>query len=262
MAPMPPSRETRAHVWFSVFAGAFTGVLAGQSVAHEPIRVAYECTEADADAFGFTCTMEDPCPVFLELAAAELAGNRLIATGNLHTKTVTLYSIVLASDDDGVTWTEPHERMRSSALEQIQFLNAQNGWITGVSVDPLARNPFLLITGDGGHSWRQMPILEDTKYATVAQLYFETASRGELVLDVAQPKTVRQELYETQTGGESWELEQVSSAPIQLKGLRPAAQSPVRVRTDSAAGTFVVERANGRAWNRVASFAVHLANCE
>jgi len=226
------------------------------------MRVAYECTEADADAFGLTCTTEDPCPVFLELTAAGSAGGRILATGNLHMKTITLYGVLLASDDDGVTWTEPQARIRSAALEQIEFLNPQNGWITGVAVDPLARNPFVLVTGDGGRTWQQKPVLEDTKYATIGQLHFDSVSHGELVLDVPQPKGIRQELYETQTGGESWELKQVNNAPIQLKNVRSVAQSGLRLRADAATGAYIMERGSGTAWKRVASFAVHIADCQ
>src|ERR1019366_10676678 len=80
--------------------------------------------------------------------------------------------------------------------------------------------------------WQQKPILEDTKYATIGQLHFDSASHGELVLDVPQPKGIRQELYETQTGGESWELKQVANTRIQLKS-RSADQNPLRIRTDA-----------------------------
>ena len=259
MAPMPLFQKTNGGR--CVLAFVLVAVIAGRCSAQEPIRIGYECTEADADAFGLTCSMDDPCPVFLELAAVGTTAGRLIATGNLHTKTITLYGIVLASDDDGVTWTEPQARIRSAALEQIEFLNAQNGWITGVAVDPLARNPFVLVTSDAGRTWQQKPILEDTKYATVGQLHFDSPSHGELVLDVPQPKGIRQELYETQTGGESWELKQVANTRIQLKS-RSAEQNALRIRTDAPTGTYVVERGSGAAWKRVASFVVHIADCQ
>jgi hypothetical protein len=274
MAPMPllrcaRSRDLLSGPFFSVLGCvlALAGTVAGQSGAREPIRIAYDCAEADADALGLTCTMEDPCPVFLELASAEAAGGRLIAAGNLHTKNVTLYGIVLASEDNGVTWTEPHERIRAAALEQAEFLDLQNGWINGESIDPLDRDPFLLITNDGGRTWRQKLVVDDTKYATVAQFHFDTPSHGELVLDASQRNNVRQELYETMTGGESWELKQVNHAPIRLKNARapnPSAinQGSVRIRADAASGAFVVERGGGRTWDRVASFAVHITDCQ
>ena len=270
MTLMPVFPSACAKACFSLL--ACTLALAGQLGAQAPIRIAYECTEADADALGLTCTMEDPCPVFLELASADAAGGRLIAAGNLHTKNVTLYGIVLASEDNGVTWSEPHERIRAAALEQIEFLDLQNGWINGESIDPLDRDPFLLITNDGGRTWRRKPVVDDTKYATIAQFHFDTPSHGELVLDASQRSSVRQELYETMTGGESWELKQVNNAPIRLKNARNANQggpnqggsnqATTRVRTDAASGAFVIERGGGRTWNRVASFAIHVTDCQ
>ena len=223
--------------------------------------MAYRCTDADMDALGLVCTMEEPCPVFLELDAAEAAGGRLIVAGNLHTKNVTMFGIVLASEDRGATWTEAHERIRAAALEQIEFVDLQNGWISGESIDPLARNPFLLVTNDGGRTWRQKLVADDTKYGTVAQFHFDTASHGELVVDASQRDNVRQELYETMTGGESWELKQLERTPIRLKGVRSPREATMRVRADAATETFIVERGGGRTWDRVASFAIHAADC-
>jgi hypothetical protein len=246
-----------------ILAGAL--VLTRTLAAQEPVRVAYECTEEDADALGLTCTMDDPCPVFLELASAEAAGGRLLVAGNLHTKNVTLYGVVLASDDNGATWTEAHERVRAAALEQIEFFDLQTGWINGESIDPLARNPFFLLTTDGGKTWTQKLVVEDTKYGTIAQFHFDSPAHGELVLDASQGKNVRQELYESMTGGDGWELKQVEKTPIHLKGARAPNQGPLRVRTDApsgAYGTYIIERGSGRTWNRVASFTIQVANCQ
>ncbi len=79
----------------------------------KPMRVVYECTAADTQAAGLGCSEEDPCPVYLELANVEAVGRKIFVTGNLHTPMATLYSILLASEDGGNTWTEPHPRMRS-----------------------------------------------------------------------------------------------------------------------------------------------------
>jgi photosystem II stability/assembly factor-like uncharacterized protein len=241
-----------------VSAIAFAGTLAAQ----EPVRVAYACTEDDANAFGLTCTMDDPCPVFLELVSADSAVGRLLVAGNLHTKNVTLYGVVLASEDNGLTWTEAHERVRAAALEQIEFFDVQTGWINGESIDPLARNPFFLLTTDGGKTWTQKLVAEDTKYGTVAQFHFDSASHGELVLDASQGRTIRQELYETNTGGDSWELKQVDKAPIRLKNAKAPNQGPLRVRTDAGSGAYIIERGGGRSWDRVATFTIHIADCQ
>ena len=244
----------RVAVLFSIF----TFTLAGQA----PVHVAYECAPEDIDAFGLTCTDEEPCAVFLELASAEAAGGRLFVTGNLHTRNATLFGILLASEDGGTTWTEPQARIRSGALEQIEFLDLQTGWVSGESIDPLARNAFMLLTGDGGKTWRQRLLSEDTKYGTIAQFHFDSKTSGELVLDASQGKTTRQELYGTMTGGESWELKQTSNTPLRLKNARSPAQATWRVRADAASDTYRLERGGGRTWETVTSFAIHVADCK
>jgi len=223
--------------------------------------IAYDCPPKDIEIFGLNCTDEEPCPVLLELTAAEAAGNRILVTGNLHTRNTTLFSLLLASDDNGLTWAEPTPRIRNAALEQIEFWDPQTGWISGESIDPLARNPFLLLTADGGHTWRQKPLSEDEKFGTIAQFHFDSKTNGELVVDAGQGNAVRQELYASMTGGESWELKEVSNKPLRLKGSRLPNQSGWRVRADSTHGAYLLERGAGRSWEMVASFPIHVADC-
>jgi len=221
--------------------------------------IAYDCPPKDIELFGLNCSDEEPCAVMLELTSAEAAGNRVLLTGNLHTRNTTLFSLLLASDDAGLNWTEPAPRMRNAALEQIEFWDAQTGWISGESIDPLARNPFLMLTMDGGHTWRQKLLLEDEKFGTIAQFHFDSKTNGELVLDTGQGKTVRQELYASMTGGENWELKEVSNKPLRLKSTRPP--SGWRVRADAPHGAYLLERGAGRNWEMVASFPIHVADC-
>lgn len=221
--------------------------------------VTYDCPPKDIELFGLNCSEEEPCPVMLELTSAEAAGNRVLLTGNLHTRNTTLFSLLLASDDGGLTWMEPSQRIRNAALEQIEFWDPQTGWISGESIDPLARNPFLMLTVDGGHTWRQKLLLEDEKFGTIAQFHFDSKSNGELVLDAGQGKTVRQERYVSMTGGESWELKEVSNKPLRLKSVRPP--GGWRVRADAAHGAYLVERGAGRNWEMVASFPIHVVDC-
>ena len=130
--------------------------------------VSYDCPPGDIEQFGLNCSEKEPCQVLLELTSADVAGNRILVTGNLHTREATLFSLLLASDDGGLTWQEPAARLRNAALEQIEFWDPQTGWISGESIDPLARNPFLLLTGDGGRTWRQKVLQEDEKFGTIA----------------------------------------------------------------------------------------------
>jgi photosystem II stability/assembly factor-like uncharacterized protein len=225
------------------------------------VPVVYDCPPSDIEQFGLNCSEQEPCQVMLELTSADAAGNRILVTGNLHTREATLYSLLLASDDGGLTWQEPNARLRNAALEQIEFWDPQTGWISGESIDPLARNPFLLLTGDGGRTWRQKLLLEDEKFGTIAQFHFDSKTSGELILDSGQGKTVRQELYSSMTGGENWELKEVSNKQLRLKGVRAANQTGWRVRADAPRGAYVIERGGGRNWEAVTSFPIHVADC-
>jgi photosystem II stability/assembly factor-like uncharacterized protein len=232
-----------------------------QLAAQTPLTVSYQCTPQDVETLGLNCSPEEPCPVFLELSAAEAAGNRLFVTGNLHTRDVTLSSILLTSDDGGATWTEPMARLRNASLEQIEFLDQLTGWISGGMIDPLARDPFLLITRDGGKTWRQKMLFEDTKYGTIAQFHFNSLNVGELILDASRGKATRQELYGTMTGGDNWEIKQTSNVPLRIKDARPANSSGLRLRANSAAGTYHLEKGGGRNWVGLATFKIRLADC-
>jgi len=240
-------------------------LLALRLAAQTPVNVAYQCSPQDVETFGLNCTEDEPCAVFLELASAGAAGNRVFAAGNLHTRDTTLFSLLLASEDGGATWTEPMARLRNAALEQIEFFDQQNGppvgWISGEAVDPLARDPFLLLTSDGGKTWRQKPLFDDTKYGTIAQFHFDSPARGELVLDASQGKATRQELYETMTGGENWEVKQVSNTRISLKNARAGNAPGWRVRADAGSDTYRLEKGSGPKWQGVASFNIHVTDC-
>lgn len=232
------------------------------AAAQSAIKFPYECTDKDIDQFGLNCTLEEPCPVFLELSAAESGAGRLIVTGNLHLKSQTLFGVLLASEDNGLTWTEAHSRIPWATLEHVQFLDLQTGWISGVTIDPLARNPFFLLTIDGGKTWRQSPAFEDTKYGTISQFHFDSATHGQMILDASNRRTVRQELYESNTGGESWEIRETSEKRMELPGMRGQGTSlAYRVRVDAKSDTFVVERGGGKSWDMIASFDVHVSDC-
>jgi len=241
-----------------LLAGAlWVAPLAGQS----PVHIAYECPAEDRDTFGLTCSPEEPCAVFLELSAVEAAGARLFLAGNLHTSEVTLYGILLASEDSGKTWAEPIPRVKASPLEQIQFYDLQNGWISGQALDPLPRNPFLLRTDDGGKTWRRLPLSEDTKYGSISQFWFDTRTHGELLLDNSRGSNVRQELYESMTGGGDWAVRESGNRSLHLSQTHPKNDGPWRIQADAAAKTYRIERGFGTKWETVATFAIHVGDC-
>src|SRR5262245_37787792 len=108
--------------------------------AGKPMLVPFQCTNDDIRLAGLTCSEDDPCPVYLELSAAESTGIRLFAAGDIHTASATLFSILLGSDDNGHTWREAHERLRASSLDRIEFADPENGWVSGLSISPLPQD--------------------------------------------------------------------------------------------------------------------------
>src|SRR5258708_35186757 len=95
----------------------------------KPMRVSFECTDDDMQWAGMSCSEEEPCPVYLEVSAMEPAGTRLIVLANIHTESITLYSVLLTSEDAGATWREPYDRTRGAGLHHGPLLDFQRGCI-------------------------------------------------------------------------------------------------------------------------------------
>src|SRR5437899_4574807 len=224
------------------------------AAAQSPVKVEFACSPQDLDSFGISCSPEDPCPIFLELSSVDAVGARLFLSGNLHTASTTLYAVLLSSEDGGKTWTEPLKRMRSAAYEQIQFVDFANGWISGQVIEPLPRDPFLLLTTDGGKTWRHRPLFEESRVGSIAQFWFDSRNNGELVFDRSQCGTTRHELYESMTGGESWTVKEVTTTAIHLKKARPREEAIMRVHADAGSKTYRIERRGGDKWEVLASF--------
>ena len=235
-------------------------------VAQEASSFSYACTEDDVREFGLTCADDEPCPVFLELAEVEAAGSTLILTGNLHTQTTTMWGLLLVSDDGGKTWLEPAKRLKTAALEHIQFSGLSHGWVSGVMIEPLPRNPFFLATTDGGKTWRRYTMFEDTHFGSVQQFWFESDKTGELVLDGSQGSTKRYEHYSTETGGDTWDVKEVTKIQPRLTKARPRENSTWRIRVDSTAKAYRIEQrvaqVSGLVWQTVASMPVIVGECK
>ena len=92
---------------------------------------------------------------------------------------------VLASDDGGHTWREAHDRIRFAAIDRVQFVDSENGWAAGEKVSPLPQDPFLLLTTDGGKTWRSRPIFDeaaDNRLGSIQQFTF-AGKNGSLIVD-------------------------------------------------------------------------------
>jgi hypothetical protein len=231
----------------------------------KPMTPLFQCTPEDMQWAGLSCSEEDPCPIYLELTAATSVGTRIFAGGNIHSSAVTLYSILLGSEDGGQTWREVHPRIRGAGLDHIVFFDAETGWASGQTLSPLLQDPFLLLTSDGGKTWRQRAVFGDSqesRYGSIQQFFFSDAKNGTLVVDRGSGGDGdRYELYESPNGGESWMARQTSSTPLQLK--RPAAAQPDwRLRSDGGSQSFHVEHRQGDRWISSGAFAVKLGVCK
>ena len=228
----------------------------------KPMVVEYSCSEEDIRAAGLSCTREDPCPLYLELSSVEAVGNRIFLAGNIHSPSTTLSSALLASDDMGKTWREPQERIRAAGLDRIQFIDFQNGWISGELLRPLPHDPFLLITSDGGQVWRVHPIFAEPRFGFIQQFWFGSRTNGSLLIDQGHAgESGRYELYETANSGETWTLRQTSERPLQMKHGGGPANEDWRLRADAATKSYRVERHSGDGWHGIAGFSVSIGAC-
>ncbi len=230
----------------------------------KPILVPFQCGEEDIRWAGMSCTEDAPCPVFLELASAEAVGNRVLLAGNIHGESVTLSSVLLASEDNGLSWREAHERIRGAGLDHIEHLGAGLAWAGGQVLFPFSQEPFLLVSSDGGATWKQRDVLSEeaeSRFGSILGFNFTTRDRGTLLLDRgAGGDGGRYQLLETSNGGESWAIKQESRKPIALKA-PPAPAPDWRVRPDAGSKAFQVEHRVGTNWNPAASFLVRLNSC-
>jgi hypothetical protein len=231
--------------------------------AQNAARIEYACSADDVDKFGLTCSEDEPCDVFLELASAEGVGSTIFAAGNLHTVTTTLYGVLLMSGDGGKTWTEPNQRIPAADLDQVQFPDFQHGWASGVNVEPLARDPFFLVTTDGGKTWRRRPVFTDTRYGSIQQFWFESAKSGQLIFERSEGSASSYETYETANGGDTWTIKEAGNKNPKLAKAPAKDSATWRVRTDAASKTNRIERRTaGGGFEVVASFAVRAGVCK
>lgn len=215
------------------------------------------CPHEDAEALGISCSEGDPCPVFFEATGVEGVGARIFVTGNLHTSDTTMFGLLLSSDDSGKTWGEPIKRLRGGSLEHVQFADAQHGWIAGMMLDPLPRGPFILSTVDDGDTWHRTPISADPGYGSVTQMWFDSMSRGELVMDRSQGKVTRFEMYASSDGGGTWTLKSSKDEPLHLTG---AAEPQWRAAVID--GAYAIQHRAGADWETLARFPAQAGECK
>jgi hypothetical protein len=227
--------------------------------AQPPVHVDYTCTQEDIDSFGLTCFEDRPCPVFFEVSAVDSFGSHLFVAGDIHTATTTLYGVLLSTEDGGATWSESIARPRSTAFEQFQIIE-NHGWLSGQRVEPLPKDPFFLITADGGKSWAQKPLFEETRFGSIAQFWFDSPENGELIFDDSVGRATNQELYRTMTGGAAWEIKQKSGKALHLSASR--ANAGWKISAPPGSTTYLIDRVVNGKNQTVARFLIHIGDCK
>jgi photosystem II stability/assembly factor-like uncharacterized protein len=227
-------------------------------LAAQQVHVDYTCTAEDVDAFGLTCSEQRPCPIFFEVSAVDSIGSTVFVAGDIHTATTTLYGVLLATDDGGASWNEAIARLRSTAFEQMQ-VRGDHAWLSGQRLEPLPKDPFLLITANGGKDWHQRALFEESRFGSITQFWFETAAAGQLIFDASVGKDVKQELYATMTGGENWEIKQTSPKALKLAGAHASAWT---VTAPAGSKTYLIERGAGARKETLARFLIHIGDCK
>lgn len=229
----------------------------------QPMRVGYSCAEEDLQWAGMSCNEGEPCPIYVELNAVAANERKILAAGNLHSTSGTLSSLLLESDDAGATWKEPVTRFRGSAIEQLQFFDLVHAWAAGETLYPLPRDPFVLLTTDGGALWKEKPVGEEGSAGLVQRFWFDTAEHGELIVDAGKTAPGGRYLsYESETSGESWILRGAHDRLPVLPHAPATADDPDwRIRTGKDGKAWQIEKRSGSTWDRVASFLIEVARC-
>ncbi len=227
--------------------------------AQPPVHVDYTCTPEDVESFGLTCSEEQPCALFFEVSAVDSIASQVFVAGDIHTATTTLYGVLLSTDDGGKSWNEAIPRLRSTSFEQFQIIQS-HGWLSGQRIEPLPKDPFLMITADGGKSWRQRAMFEETRFGSIAQFWFESPENGELIFDDSVGKAINQELYSTKSGGENWEIKQKSTTPLHLKAARP--ETSWKITAAAGSTTYLIEHIVNGQKQTVARFLIHIGDCK
>jgi hypothetical protein len=230
----------------------------------EPMRAPFTCVEEELQAAGLVCTEQEPCSIYLELNAIAPAGRKLFLAGDLHATSGTLSSILLASDDGGATWKEAAPRIRGTSLDQLQAYDLEHAWAAGETQYPLPRDPFFLVSTDGGASWRQRPVTDDGGPGSIQRFWFDSARHGELIVDAGRRAPGgRYAAYESETGGESWMIRSTTDQAPKIKRAPPSFEnSDFRIRPAPNGKAYYIEKRLGEKWETAASFLIETASCK
>lgn len=217
---------------------------------------------------GIRCSEDRPCELYLELVSVAAEGSWMVLAGEVHTADATYESVVLASQDGGVTWTESADRIAAGGIESISIVDAQTAFVAGQQGDTATGElPFLLVTDDGGESWETRMVVTGGEKVEGLVVAFQAdgASHGYLILEQLAATGDPYRLYETYNGGRSWSIRQISADKPQIPGPRLALKTEDwNVRPDSASGEFVIAKRSSSAlsgWADQGRFAGTVGSC-
>ena len=236
---------------------ALAAALAAQTP--KPAALGAVCGSAEIAEFGLECSAEEPCPLYLELTSVASAGGKLLLAGNLHTQAATVWSVLLASDDDGRSWTEPYPApARGQPGPDPVHRRAPAAGSAAPPPGAWPRDPFLLASSDGGRTWQRYALFEESPVGAVEQFHFDSKTHGFVVVDRKSARACRYQKLESMTGGSSWLTREVGPKPFPLPH---APASDWRLRVDAATQSFHIEHRAGPRWSGVAAFQVRAGAC-
>ena len=128
---------------------------------------------------------------------------------------------ILRTTDGGTTWTKQTSPVNSGFLNDVHFIDANNGVIVGGS----AGNPLVLHTTDGGANWTQQSL--PVASATLLGVFFVDATTGWAVGAKAGGSPV---ILKTSNAGASWTEQGVGLGGVQFTDV---------FFTDATTGTVV-----------------------
>jgi photosystem II stability/assembly factor-like uncharacterized protein len=117
------------------------------------------------------------------LATARLSNGQL---------TYTYQNVILRTMNGGASWTQQNDLGRKGIINDMHFINSQEGWAVG-------GQRTLLHTDDGGETWSSQTVPVDDKFE-ISGVTFIDANRGWIAGSSATSNMI---LY-TENGGESW----------------------------------------------------------
>ena len=120
----------------------------------------------------------------------------------------------------------------------------------------------MLSTRNGGERWTDRYIWEEEdRKGIVLEFDFENPRHGFLIIERTDAEGDPFELYETRTGGSSWNIRGFSSEEPEIPFDPVAGEDRWRLREDHASGTYWVEEREGDNWKPASAFAPKVGAC-